>query len=410
VCVFIGWWAHQHQIIPRDHPDFAIYTKEPLTAEEKAKIQAVKTQYGHEITIEQLAWIRKEMNPNRDDLDDGSGDPTRLQNQPWTEEDAFQQAGSTFFQSEMLTRQTNNNATNKYTGYAFAPGFDFIDMSVQEVRHYRQVELKVWEPPVEGSVYIVSADPAYGHSEDSDRSCVQVLRAYSDGLDQVAEYAWPLINTSQLAWVIAAIEGWYAGHTSDVYRIIEINGPGESVWRELQSLKQKIATGYFGSTLADRGLASIQANVRNYMYTRSDSHHPGQSYHWKTSSQLKVAIMERLRDVTSSGALRIRSMDTLGEMRSIARQGDSIEAEGKRKDDRVMALAMAVRSWEERARRVLMSNRRTREAEAARRTLSLVDRVKLFNETQFSTFLAGKAQVRNQQRMQMLRAQRWGNR
>jgi hypothetical protein len=413
VTVFIGWWAHQFQIIPREHPDFEKYTEAPLTAEEKEKIAEVKTRYGHEISAEQLAWIRKEMNPGLDDDSDevgGSDDPVRLQNQPWTEDDAFQQTGSTFFPSEVLTRQTKECVIDKYEGYAFSPGFDFIDMQVHRVKHYRQVELKVWEPPVEDAVYVVAADPAFGHSEESDRSAIQVLRAYSDGLDQVAEYAWPLLNTSQFAWVIAAIEGWYAGHTSQVYRILELNGPGTPVFQELQSLKQKIATGYFGSVLSDRGLESIQANVRNYMYTRIDSLHAGQALHFKTTSALKVQIMERLRDMTSNGVLRVRSIATIEEMRSVIREGDSIGATGRKKDDRVMSLAMAVHQWEARARRPLMSGRRTRDAERAKRQLSLTDQVRLYNSSQFQTFLAGKERIRKDRVMAQLRERRWGGR
>jgi hypothetical protein len=409
VCVFIGWWAHQNQVIERDHPDFKTYTADPLTDDERNKIRLVKEQYNHEITAEQLAWIRKEMRGTDDD-ENKSDDPTRIQNQPWTEAEAFQQTGATFFQSEILTEQTNKNANNKFTAYSFMPGFDFADMTVVATKHWRHGQLKVWEEPVEDSVYVVSCDPAYGHSDKSDRSAIQVLRCFSDGLDQVAEYAWPLINTQQLAWVVAAIEGWYAGQTSTVYRIVEINGPGEATWRELQQLKQKIATGYFGHQLTDRGLLSIQANVKNYFYTRSDSQHPGHVWQFKTQSQLKVAIMERLRDVTSSGLLRIRSMATLEEMRAIAREGDSIAAEGSGKDDRVVSLAMGVRCWEERARRNLMQIRRTREADIARRRVSMVDQIKLYNDNQLSTFLAGKSAARLAQQRAALRQRRWGGR
>ena len=409
VCVFIGWWAHDGQVIERDHPDFARYTADPLSKDEKLKIKAVKEQYGHEITVEQLAWIRKEMRGvDAANDDDRADDPTRIQNQPWTEQEAFQQTGSTFFQSDILTDQTNKNATNKFQAYAFYPGWDFADMRVEETRHWRQGQLKVWEDPYEDSVYVVAADPAFGHSESSDRSAIQVLRCFSDGLDQVAEYAWPLINTQQFAWVIASIEAWYAGLTSTVYRIVEINGPGEATWRELSQLKQKLVTGYYGNALIEKGLINCQANVKNYMYTRSDSSSPGHMLHFKTNEQLKVAIMERLRDVTSSGLLRIRSAATLDEMRQIARQGDHIAAEGKGKDDRVMAMAMAVRAWEERARRALLMARRTRDSDAAKRRPTVVDQLKIYNDNMLSSFFAGKNANRLAVQRAALRQRRWG--
>jgi hypothetical protein len=264
------------------------------------------------------------------------------------------------------------------------------------------VELKVWEEPVEESVYIVAADVAFGHDEKNDRSAIQVLRCFADGLDQVAEYAWPLINTRQFAWVIAALEGWYSGDKSEIYRIVEINGPGEATWRELMALKHQLDRGYFGNQMHERGLLNIQKNVKNYIYTRSDSMSPGHAWQFKTNTQLKVAIFERLRDFTSNGMLRIRSQDTLEEMKTVTREGDSIAAQGSAKDDRVFSLAMGVRVWDERVRRLLVNVRRTRANDEMKRRHSIADQVTLFNNAQFDAFLSG----RMAQRRAILRAAR----
>lgn len=398
ICIFCGWWSHPDQKIDQDDPDFAQYGTAPLTKIEKIKIQQVFTQYGHEITAEQLAWIRREMNPIADEDGDAApdfeGDPSRLQNQPWTEEDAFQMTGSVFFDAEQLTSQANKNVSRKFKTYSFAGGIEFTDFRVYPAQNAKSVELKVWEEPVEESIYVVSADVAFGRSEKNDRSAIQVIRCFADGMDQVAEYAWPLINSRQFAWAIAAIEGWYAGEKSLIYRIIDVNGPGEATWIELQSLKHQLARGYFGNQLSERGLQNIQRNVRNYIYTRSDSMAPGQAWQFKAQQQLKVAIMERLRDFTSNGMLRIRSMETLGEMRTISRDGDSIEAQGVAKDDRVYSLAMATRCWEERVRRRMITDKRTRQNEESRRRVTMVDQVQLYNTSQFESFLAGKGLVR----------------
>lgn len=397
-CIFVGWWAHPDQIIPRDDPDFEKYGIFPPSKEELIKIEAAKLQYEVIITPEQLAWIRREMDPTAEMEGDADvvfeGDALRKQEQPWTAEEAFQQTGSVFFQAETLTDQSNKFASNKFQTYAFTPGLEFTNMRAVKAGNMKSVELKVWEEPVEDSFYIVSADVAYGHDENNDRSAIQVLRCFSDGLDQVAEYAWPLINTRQFAWVIAALEGWYAGDKSQVFRIVEINGPGEATWNELQSLKRQIGTGYFGNQLAERGLQNIQRNVRNYMYTRSDSAHPGQSMMWKSTTQLKVAIMERLRDFASNNILRIRSLETIDEMRTVAREGDAINAQGTAKDDRVVSLAMGVRCWDERVRRQLLQLKRTREADTARRRLDIRDQVKMFNDNMITTFLGSKSAVR----------------
>lgn len=403
LCIFIGWWSHPAQKLRRDTPSFEKYTRFPLSDEEKFKIRTVKERYGHDITIEQIAWIRKEMDQDADEDDpekkDFSGDPIRKQEQPWYEEESWQSTEAAFFDPEKINDQANKWANNKYTGYTAYAGFEFTDFRIDKAHNQRSVQLKVWEEPVEDSVYIVACDPAYGINEHNDRSCVQVCRAYSDGLDQVAEYAWPLVDTQQLAWMMAALEGWYAGEKSEIYRIIEINGPGEGVFRELRQLKQKIQFQYFGNTLIERGLTNIQRNVRDYLYHRSDAMAPGHALQFRTHQQVKVAIMERLRDHTNSGVLRIRSHETLEEMCDVTREGDSIGASGSDHDDRVLALALAARQWEEGPRRRLMAAKRTREVEVARRRMSVKDMVKSFNENQFGTFLAGRDALRRSQLM-----------
>lgn len=401
VCIFSGWWDHPGQAIARGTASFEKYTRAPLSDDEKRKIKIVKERYDHDITVEQLAWIRKEMDLDADEDDpekvDYSGDPIRRQEQPWYEEESWQTVESAFFDPDKLNEQANKWGNKKFDAYMFQTGFEFLDFTAIKSPNARSVQLKVWEEPVEDSVYVVAADPAYGINEKNDRSCVQVVRCYSDGVDQVAEYAWPLIDAQQLAWVIAALEGWYAGERSEVYRIIEINGPGEATFRELQSLKRKIQFEYYGSQLKDRGLTNIQRNVRNYLYQRTDSMAQGQSLMFKSHHQLKVAIMERLRDFTNNGVLRLRSLDLIDEMSDMIREDDSINASGSNHDDRPLALAMACRQWEEGPRRRLMAAKRTREAEIAKRRMTTVDMVKAFNQNQFGSFLVGRDATRQAQ-------------
>lgn len=412
-CIFVGWWSHPAQRLERGTDSFEKYVRFPLSDEEKQKIKMVRDLYGHEITVEQLAWIRKEMDQDAAEDDpekvDFSGDPLRIQEQAWHEFEAWQLTASAFFDPAKLNDQANRYATNKFSAYMFMAGFEFTDFQAIKAPNMRSVQLKVWEEPVEDSIYVIGTDPAYGINENNDRSCVQVVRAYSDGLDQVAEYAWPLIDAAQLAWVIAALEAWYAGERSEVYRIIEINGPGEATYRELRSLKQKIQHAYFGNTLAERGLTNIQRNVRDYFYQRTDSLNPGQSLMFKTNSQTKIAIMERLRDFTNNGVLRVRSHALLEEMADITREGDSIGADGSDHDDRVLALALCARQWEEGPRRRLMAAKRTREFEVAKRRMSTIDMTRAYNENQFGNFLAGR-DARRRAELIAMQGRRWGRR
>ena len=120
--------------------------------------------------------------------------------------------------------------------------------------------------------------------------------------------------------------------------------------------------------------------------------------------QNKVGLMERLRDFTHSGALWVRSMDTLEEMRTIAREGDTIEAQGSAKDDRVVALAIGVRNWDQEVRRRLIAGKRTRAAEEMKRRMTVRDQIAMYNQSMLDQFLAGKQRIHRQQVMAARRA------
>lgn len=417
VTVFCGWWAKESQQISREHPDFERYGLQPPTEKEIKKILAVKAQYGWDVTPEQLAWSRRKMDPNAEADGDApaeyEGDVLRIQEQPWTEEEAWQMTGATFFEPEKLTEMANKHVSAKYKTYTYSTGIEFTDCRIYPAHNAKSVQLKVWEEPENDAVYVIAADPAFGANENNDRSACQVMRCYADGMDQVAEYAWPLVNTRQFAWVIASLLGHYStvGGTgkADVYLILELNGPGDAVWAELQSLRHQVRSNYQPKEMAEKGLMNMFFNVRNYVYQRMDSMGPGHAWQWKTTSQLKVSIMERLRDFTSNVMIHIRSLDTLIEMKSITREGDSIQAQGSKKDDRVISLAMAVRCWDQRIRKTLINTRRTRAFEQAKQRLTIKDQVKLFGEAQLASFFKVKAGARARQAA-LSRQQSWRGR
>jgi hypothetical protein len=113
-----------------------------------------------------------------------------------------------------------------------------------------------------------------------------------------------------------------------------------------------------------------------------------------TTAALKITFMERLRDFVSNGMFRIRSMDLVGEMKSIAREGDTIKAPGSMKDDRVLAAAFAINCWETGPKRLLMAASRTRETEVARQRLTITDQVNLYQQNQLQYFFSRKARDR----------------
>jgi hypothetical protein len=125
-CIFLGWWSKGSQRIEKDAVDFHLYGVQPPSEKELEKIKQVREQYGHEVTIEQLAWYRRKMDPTAKTDEQGNaefeGSTTRIQEQPWTEEEAFQQTGAVFFSSKDLTDMTNQYVSRKFKPYMFKPG------------------------------------------------------------------------------------------------------------------------------------------------------------------------------------------------------------------------------------------------------------------------------------------------
>lgn len=398
-CLFLGWWSKPSQRIDRTSPDFELYGLNPPSPEESEKIKAVREQYGHEVTQEQLAWVRRKFDPNYGNEADTDGadsedDSIMLAEQAWTEEEAFQQSGAVFFGSKQLTDQTNNYVKHKVKTYMYLAGDNFVDMRVYPAQNMRSVELKVWEEPQSGAQYVLAADPAFGENENNDRSSIFIGRCYADGIDQVAEYAWPLITTRQFAWVIASLLGWY-GAKGDINYILEINGPGGAVFNELKSLKFQIENDRSAKRdLEDRGLLSVFKNVKTYIYTRVDAMGAGANYHWDTNVKRKIMILERMRDFVSTGKMRIRSLALIEEMKTIAREGDSISAPQSMRDDRVIAAALASYYWDTKIRNLMITTRRTREAEMAKQRASIVDQVALFNRNHLDMFFKQKQGAR----------------
>ena len=397
--LFLGWFTKPSQSIHKDHMDFQLYGLAPPTEDEQERIDAVRKQYNHIITPEQLAWIRRKVNPEINNENDSvveDDDTVMLAEQAWTEEEAWQQSGSVFFASSDLTDLTNKHVSKKFKSYMFLAGEEFADMKIYRSENPRSTELKVWEEPAPEGVYVFGVDPAYGENENNCNSAIQVLRCYADGVDQVAEYAWPLQTTRHLAWTLAAMLGWYgASPRAECRYILELNGPGTAVYNEIKSLKFYIENAtYIQKPLEERGLMDIFKNVKTYIYTRPDSMGHGFNYHWLTNVRLKITIMEQLRDIASNGKMKIRSMDLIEEMRSISREGDSIGAPSSMRDDRAIAMALANYFWATKIRQNLVGQRRTRAAEESRQRLSIVDQVTLFNQNSLETFFAGKQAAR----------------
>jgi hypothetical protein len=240
-------------------------------------------------------------------------------------------------------------------------------------------------------MYVVSGDPAFGHQENNDHSSAQVMRCYADGIDQVAEYESGSIQPHQFAWLLWTLVGYYGSKAGNqVGMIVDINGPGEEVWRHYQTTQRIVQQGYLRQAAREKGIDDIFNNARSYIYTRSDSMNAGHSWQFKAQQQLKVQVMEATRNYFHNGTLVVRSARALEQMKGVTRDGDTIGAEGRNRDDHVYAVAMGVRYWEDRFRRGMIAGNRTREAERAKLSISVEDQWALWNRNTLADFFKRK--------------------
>lgn len=339
--IFIGWWSKDTQQIPRDDEDFERWWGEqPYLTEEEAKTaKVVETEYGWKITEEQWAWYRRKSFNAKDEH-------SLLEEQPSTEHEAFQATGNSFFSLKKITSDMDFLSHNQvaYTGYKYTLGKRFLQMRMEETKIPDEVDLKVWENPVEGAKYVLGVDPAYGRDEDKDRSTIEVWRCFADKMVQVAEYSTPMPETRHVAWVMAHLAGCYR----DCMINLEITGPGGETLLELNNLKLQMQ-----HDVGQRELvASLNPNwaldqARWYLYHRPDSMGPGYAYAWKTSFENKQRICYRMREFYDLDELIPRSMFLLDEMRTFVQDGGKLAASGSNKDDRVMATALACIAYAE---------------------------------------------------------------
>jgi hypothetical protein len=98
--------------------------------------------------------------------------------------------------------------------------------------------------------------------------------------------------------------------------------------------------------LAGPDLRNVFQNMRHYLYRRPD--HPGQlAHHWRTTMETKKVLMVSFRDAFELGRHTINSLNCLDEMKGVVQDEGYIGAEGRAKDDRVVAAALAHIAWKQ---------------------------------------------------------------
>jgi hypothetical protein len=345
--IFCGWWRNELYAADPKSDVYKVYWDGKLSPEEKEWTREIKKLYQVEINTRQIAWWRWKLNEGLKD------EALMYQEFPPTEDYAFIMTGSSFFSHTRCTDQAKVAKKLLPRYYRFSMGQYFEDTELIQSTE-RMATLTLWEEPIDNAYYVIGADPAYGSSDWADRFCIQIYRAYADGLDQVAEFATSEINTYQFAWIICYLAGAYKNSTLN----LEVNGPGQAVINEMRNLRRQAQT---MEPKKARQLDDVLSHMQHYLWRRNDSlGGVSNSLGYLTTHSSKERMLNYFKDYFERGMMNVYSMDLLEEMKSVVRDQGSIAAYGRNKDDRVIATALACVAYAEQLMPRLMQMRMTR--------------------------------------------------
>ena len=337
--IFIGWWRDERNQLPVAHPFFAHYMPDGIRTAllplERKRVRLVREQYNYDISLQQIAWYRWHLATEKD------GDQSMMDQEfPYTEEEAFQATGSKFFTVESITDCMKVAKKVPFHTFRYKLGMRFEETELRQVKDPR-APLRIYEDASRYGYYALGCDPAYGSSDEADRTVISIWRCYADCIVQVAEYCSTEPSTYQCAWVLAHLAGYYG--VTFLMPILEMNGPGQAVFDELEKVRKMASE--IRAHDENYHLKNILGNMRHYFYSRIDSLSSSLVYQWKTTHDLKTRAMNQFKNGIELGRIIPRSLPLLEEMRRIENDQGVIAASGAGKDDRVMAAALAYQAY-----------------------------------------------------------------
>lgn len=198
--------------------------------------------------------------------------------------------------------------------------FNFADLQKHDVKDpidRKYSDLMIWEHPLIGFKYTIGCDPSEGVGDDN--AVIEVMNAHTG--EQVAELAANNIPPDVLGGYLLDIAKYY----NNAYVVLEINNHGVSV---MDQIKRKYLNVY-----------------RREVFDKISNSYK-ESLGWKTTLTTKPLLVDALEEAVRNVDVRVHSAQALSELKTFVRtdEGDKkgFGAEGSKKDDRVIALGLAL--------------------------------------------------------------------
>jgi hypothetical protein len=270
-----------------------------------------------------------------------------LRHYPWNERECFIASGSSFFPSARTLELAEGLAEGPpYQGYKYNFEDAFLGSSIVQTTNKDEVQLRVWEPPEPGGVYVIGGDPSGGGGGDANDHALQVLRCYADRLVQVAEFQSNKPLTYQFAWVLCHLCGAYRDHLAN----IEVSGVGAAVIPEVRNLRQLAQRGIIQAESGSDSILNMVGAVRWFLYKRADTlGGAGNVINWKTNQDNKQGVYSALRDSLMLRQVEFRSIRLVKQLQAIVEDDGWLGAgpDTGENDDLVSAVTLAHHTWVE---------------------------------------------------------------
>lgn len=324
--VFISWFADDEytdeypveldSLEESDHSEYGneLYVRGVAIKELSYWYSELTENEIQEEALHRLNWRRKKIKH------DFNGD-LRLfkQEYPSTAEEAFLTTGHNVFPLDKIYSIRNRLELRDEVGevveYPYPPTKHRYDKLDEMFVPDKFGELRLYHYPEPNKRYVIGVDVSEGIT-DGDYSVAQVLEVPS--LVQVATYQG-LVDPNAFADLLYKLGQWY----NWAFMAVEVNGPG-------------FATNY---ALA-RNLFYPSLYIREQFDTMGRSKSP--RYGWQTNRATKNVMISDLRGAIRDGEILFRDLVTLEEMSTYVEDDGKFNAAPGKKDDTVMALAIAL--------------------------------------------------------------------